>query len=760
MENETLPPVDVELGNALSSFSFFAGASRNADDWIARATRLTLAAGEILFRQGDPPDSLCFVLQGTLEVSVAHDMCARTVLAQPTAGAVLGEIAFLTGGKRSATVRALTDCTLAVLRTTDVRSLLAQDPGMKRRLLEIARDRLRMTQCARIMERYFKEVDTAVIRFMQSHLEWVHVNRGDIVLRKGDKGDSLHFLVHGLLQVVDADADAAGRSVGLGLVYRGETVGETSLLAEEERAASVRALRDSDLVRLTKDAFQEVSAEFPELTLAIAKVLVDRLKARGRGNKRGGPVSVALLQASPGVPLAEFSRRLQAALCSMEQTVLINSRTVQREFSEEPLPAVGEDDPRALELVAWLEEHEATASLALYEADAAYTTWSRRCVERADRVFVVAMADEDPDSGLVAALRAAGTGGAEIDLVLVHRDGSAAPTRTVAWLDALAPTRHHHVNWQSNADFGRVARMACGRSVGLVLGGGGAKGFAHIGVLRALAEAGIPVDMIGGSSMGSIIAGLHALGWGPERMADASKDIFLKQNPFREVTLPLISIVRCRKLDKVLHAVYGDRLIEELPLRFFGTSSNLSSCALKVHRRGPLWKAIRMSCSLPVIMAPVPFEGEVHLDGGVLNNLPCDVMRTEAGYVIAVDVDTQGEMVVDFDEFPSPWKLMWDGITRKKTGRAPNIVDITLATFRASNRMHVARAKECADLCIDPPVAGIGMLDFARVDEVVQIGYDCTRRILATLPKSSPLRAVQAGACLDEPAPREAVRAG
>jgi len=335
------------------------------------------------------------------------------------------------------------------------------------------------------------------------------------------------------------------------------------------------------------------------------------------------------------------------------------------------------------------------------------------------------------------------------------------PPQTASWIEALAPTRHHHVAWQNDADFSRLARMASGRSVGLVLGGGGAKGFAHIGVLRALAEAGIPVDMIGGSSMGSIIAGLCALGWDSQRMTEVSRDIFLTQNPFRELTLPLISIVRCRKVDKVLRSVYGERLIEDLPLRFFSTSSNLSTCALKVHRSGPLWKAVRMSCSLPVIMAPVPFEGEVHLDGGVLNNLPCDIMRAEAGYVIAVDVDTQGEMVVDFDEFPSPWKVIWDKITRRRSSHpTPNIVDLTLATFRASNRMHVARAKECADLCIDPPVAGIGMMAFSRVDEVVQIGYDCARKILARLPKDSPLLAVQSRSCREVTEPWQVALTG
>ncbi len=245
--------------------------------------------------------------------------------------------------------------------------------------------------------------------------------------------------------------------------------------------------------------------------------------------------------------------------------------------------------------------------------------------------------------------------------------------------------------------------------------------------------------MIGGSSMGSIIAGVCALGWDHSRMIGVIKGVF-QQSLFKEFTLPLISLLKSRKVDKLLRSICGDVLIEDLWTSYFCTSSNLYTCKLKVHREGPLWRAIRTSCSLPGIMVPIPHDGEVHIDGGVLNNLPCDVMKQDAGFVIAVDVDTYSAMSVDFQEFPSPWRILWNRIRRRKqASRTPNIFDILLSAFRASNRIHVNKVKPEADLCIEPPVVGVGLLDFARMESLLQIGYDCAVKTLASLPEDSPL---------------------
>jgi predicted acylesterase/phospholipase RssA len=316
-------------------------------------------------------------------------------------------------------------------------------------------------------------------------------------------------------------------------------------------------------------------------------------------------------------------------------------------------------------------------------------------------------------------------------------DGRGFPTGTGAWLEKRRLSGHQHVWWQEDADFSRLARIVSRRSVGVVLGGGGAKGIAHIGVLRALEEAGIPIDMIGGSSMGAIIAGARALGWDHSRMVSLIKGVF-QQSLFKEFTLPLISFLKSRKIDGLFRSICSDLRIEDLWTSYFCTSSNLYTCKRKVHREGPLWRAIRTSCSLPAIMVPMPYDGEVHIDGGVLNNLPCDVMRQDAGFVIAVDVDTYSAMRVDFREFPSPWKILWDRIRRKKIRKRPNIFEIILSAFRASNRIHVAEVKPKADLCIEPPVVDVGLFDFARMESILQIGCDCAIKALARLPEDSP----------------------
>ena len=129
---------------------------------------------------------------------------------------------------------------------------------------------------------------------------------------------------------------------------------------------------------------------------------------------------------------------------------------------------------------------------------------------------------------------------------------------------------------------------------------------------------------------------------------------------------------------------------------------------------------------------------------GVLNNLPIDIMRDQAGIVLSVDVDTLGGMAVDFEEFPSPWRLLWDRVTRRGRLRStPSIVDITLASFRASNRKHVAMVKGLADLCIEPALPGLGILQFSRLEDIVRTGYDCAKAALDRLPVDSPVRQVR-----------------
>lgn len=717
---------------------------RAAADLASKVEWIDVEEGQTLFRQGDAADAMYVVAEGSLLARREEPGCAPAVVGKMGPGDLVGEIALLMGGTRSATVTAGRRSRLARLATKDVAALLARDPEVRGGLLDIARRRLRRSQWLRILSAYFGEIDPAKYEFVVSRFEWVHLDRGKTLFSRGDKAGEMYFLVHGLLEAVPEYAEG---KPGAGVpVYRGEIVGEMAVLAGDRRAATVRAVRDSDLVRLSKADFETIHKAYPEFGLTILGLLAERLRERGRVSRRRNAVNIALLPADPGVPLTDFARRLQAAMSLADRVAWLSGSKLAGEFPGMPGIAEAEDaDPHGLGLLAWLEDLESSCDYVLYEADAGTTPWTRRCLRQADRVLIVARAAGDSAPGPVERewlLEGAGFSAAPQTLVLLHPEGTVLPSGTRAWLEPRRLSGHQHLRWDRDADFGRLARVLSGRSVGLVLGGGGARGMAHLGVLRALEERGIPVDLVCGTSIGSIVGGAAAMGMSADELEIMCRETFQERNPFSDVTLPMVSLLRSRKIDRAARGAYGEARIEDLWLSYFCVSSNLGGCDEKVHTDGPLWAAARTSSSLPGIMVPVVHDGAVHVDGGVMNNLPGDLMRRRAGLVVTVDVDSRENMGAAFAEFPSPWKIFWSRILPwRKTLRVPSISEIMMAAIMTGSRRGADAVKADADLSLEPPVRGIGILDFKAIGETARAAHDYTLDVLDRLPGDSPFRA-------------------
>jgi NTE family protein/lysophospholipid hydrolase len=737
-------PLTETLHGQIETFKLFEGLDHRAVEDMARSLEwIDLAKGQVLFRKGDAAEAMYVVQEGLLLASSTEEGCAPAMVGQMGPGSLVGEIALLTGGRRSATVTAAEQTRLARLGARDVTAILARHPEMKRAFIDIARHRLRRSQWMKILSEYVGEIDKDKYEFIESRFAWVHVNRGETLFAEGDPADGLYFLVHGFLHVVSQEA--SGEAKILGAIFRGEIVGETAILSGEKRTATVCAVRDSDLVRLTKTDFEEINKAYPQVSLTIMRILANRLNDRDQTPRRDHAFNIALVPAGPQVPLADFSRRLLGALSCSDKAVLLNSRTLAAEFSATAdIAQAGDDDPRHLGLVAWLEDLEAGHDFVLYEADAEPTPWTRRCISQADQVLLVARWGDDPAANDIEKQelqKNADMTAAAQTLVLIHPDGGKLPSGTKKWLSGRRLAGHQHLRWDCEADFARLARIVSRRSIGLVLGGGGARGMAHLGVIRALEERGIPVDMVGGASIGAIIGGAVAMGLDADRLTFLCQETFQKHNPFSDFTIPIIALLRSRKIDKAAQGAYGDARIEDLWLSFFCVSCNLGSCDVKVHKDGPLWAAARTSSSLPGIMVPVIHDGTVHVDGGVMNNLPGDIMRRQAGFVITVDVDSRENMSPGFAEYPSPWKIIRSrALPWKKRIPIPNVAEIMMATIMTGCRKNADAVKEDADLSLDPPVQGIGILDFKNIEKTARAGYEYTRSMLDGLPADSPLR--------------------
>ena len=376
---------------------------------------------------------------------------------------------------------------------------------------------------------------------------------------------------------------------------------------------------------------------------------------------------------------------------------------------------------------------EWTHDLVLYLAKPDLSPWTRLCLRQADHVLLLARASRGDQTALEPAMLELlqRTAPRRMDLALVQPEGAALPLPSSAgWRSAVPIELVCHVRAGCPADQERLARLIMNKAVGLVLSGGGARGLAHIGVVRALREVGVPLDLVGGTSMGGIVAACLAAGWDDGELSQRLRRAFVEANPLRDYTLPVIALVRGRVMASLLRDAFGGTRIEDLWRPFFCVSTNLSSGRAVVHREGPLWRALRASAAIPGVLPPMIEAGEVLVDGGVINNLPVDVMRgLGRGPVIAVDVagDRALTRVPPELEDCSPWQWLAHG-----RRYVPSIAAVLIRAGTINSEAQDRRMHRDADLLLQPPLASIGMLDWQAFDRAVEIGYRHALEALAS----------------------------
>jgi len=578
----------------------------------------------------------------------------------------------------------------------------------------------------------FAATDPAALAEIEADAEWVSLAGGATLFRRGEPGDAAYIVISGRMRVVDDSA----RDRTLSEIGAGETLGEMALLSGESRSATAYAVRDSLLARFSAEAFNRLVERHPRVLRRIAGFLVERLRRQGAPTvgEKSGVNTVAIVPAGDGADIPGFSRSLAGALAAHGATLHLDARRVDEALGRDGIAGSAAHDAGSLRVVQWLNEQELAHRFVLYECEPEASGWTERAVRQADHVVFVADASSPPEpSGLERRLaeRWRDSRAPTRSLVLLHPAGRGTPQGTAAFLAAREVDRHYHVQIGATGDFSRLARYLAGAGIGLVLGGGGARGRAHLGVLRALTEAGVPVDWVGGTSIGALIAALVAQRVPPDEALAGCRMHFAA---IRDPTLPLVSLLAGRRIRAHLDHALGAVAIEDLPLPFFCVSTNLSRATPTLHERGPLVQAIRASISVPGILPPVSLDRDLHVDGGLVNNLPIDVMaaKPEVGAVLAVDVSEEIEMraAPNLKSELSGWRLLWQWIgPRASRTEVPTSMTL-LARSSLVASIHSARerrAAEAAGLYLRIPVADLRLLAFERIDEIAARGYESTR---------------------------------
>ncbi|XP_061173760.1 patatin-like phospholipase domain-containing protein 7 isoform X2 [Saccostrea echinata] len=719
-------------------------------------------AGTTILSQGDQDASLLFLVAGTLKLlqHVVGKEQKEALLFNAYPGELVGALAVLTGEPSFFTIRCKYECRVVTISKEDFYSIMKAQPSV---VLSVAHTTVvRMTP-------FVRQIDFA--------LDWILTEAGKALFRQGDMSDHIYIVLTGRLRSVITKED--GKKELVGEYGRGELVGIVEVLTEAKRTTTVMAVRDTECAKLPAELLNLIKRKYPQIVTRLIHLLGERLlgqlqKSSGLNSfpiadpvmkeetSVGNLATVAVLPINKDVQITSFTLELQHALQAIGSTMRLTSDIVKNNLGTAALDSVNE-----FRLLNWLGQQEDIHRMTLYQCDYTLTKWTKNCIRQADCILIVGLFEGDPAVSEIEKQIENMAVRAQKELVLLHREDAETPMRTVEWLNARGwLSSHHHIKCPKRVltkrseakifelyqkhmetkpdrmtDFSRLARFLTGTSIGVVLGGGGARGLSHVGMVRALVEAQIPVDMVGGTSMGAFIGALYAdavnLTSFSQRARDWSIGMTSLWKKILDITYPVTSMFTGKAFNDSIEEVFGHRQIEDLWIPYFCITTDISNSSMKAHTHGSLWRYVRASMSLSGYLPPLcdPMDGHLLLDGGYINNLPADVMKAKgARNIFAMDVGSIDETdLTNYGDQLSGWWLLWKRWNPWASPvKVPDMAEIQTRLAYVSGVRQLEMVKN-SDFCeyIRPPIDKYGTLQFGSFDEINEVGYNHGKTLLS-----------------------------
>ncbi|XP_056426778.1 patatin-like phospholipase domain-containing protein 6 isoform X3 [Hyla sarda] len=698
-------------------------------------------AETIIAWKGEQDVGLHYVLSGRFHIYQGLTGQEDSCIFVTAPGEMIGQLTVLTGEPLIFTIRAVQDTSFLCLSRTHFYQILRSHPHV---LLSVAHS------VARRVSPFVRQVDFAI--------DWIGVEAGKELYRKGDPSDCTYIALNGRLRSVIQHPDGKKRVVGEH--GRGALIGMVEALTHQPRATSVHAIRDSELAKLPDGALSYIKRRHPQVVTRLIHILSHKIlgnlqQPQDPGNVANNLCTVCVLPCSNNVPLTAFTMELRHAMNAIGPTLVLTSDIIRVR-----LGAYALESTHDCQLSTWLAQQEDLHRIVLYQTEFSLTPWTIRCIRQADCILLVGLGEEEPALGELEKFLENSPVRALKQLVLLHRMDGPSPSGTVEWLKLRnwvsghfhirGPKRmftkrppHKMLDFYSkilkkevdyHSDFSRLARTLTGNAIALVLGGGGARGFAHVGIIKALEEAGIPVDMVGGTSMGALVGGVYAeeldASKTKERTSKWAEMMSSLPRTALDLTYPITSLLSGSRFNTTLIHLFGQRQIQDLWLPYFCITTDISSSSMRIHQEGILWRYIRATTSYMPYLPPLcdPVDNHLLLDGCYVNNLPADVARSMgARTVLAVDVGQQGEWhTYNYGDSLSGWWLLWNRINPWGTKvKIPDMAELQSRLSYVSCVRHLQMVKlsgYCEYLC--PPVQRFSTSEFRRFQEVCDIGYD------------------------------------
>lgn len=584
----------------------------------------------------------------------------------------------------------------------------------------------------------FGDIGNDTLRVLRDNMDWIDLRAGDVLMTQGEPGDAVYVTLSGRLRVYVADDTGQRRLVReLG---RGEITGEMSLYSGAPRSATVVAIRDTLVARLEKDRFHQLLTQSPQVSLAMTQKVIERLQTQHRHVGVPAPVMVTLQPITDGIDARDFALRLCAALRQHGRVCWVDEAGL-RTLAPQPNPNGDVHESLALALDTLEADHD----FVLLLADPAPTAWTRLCCSHSDEVLLLAHAEQPARLHPVEVDVLCDTdrlSEAAETLVLMHPDTTRCPMGMARWLDRRPVTSHINLRPGLERDMARLARLLSRNAVGLVLAGGGARGFAHLGIWKVLRQQGIEIDCVGGTSMGAVMAAIIAADAETRDTLDVARRAF-RINPTGDYNwLPLISLIKGQRVRSVIRQSIKELMggpvdIVDLWKGYFCVASNYTQGHEVRFHRGDLGRSLLSSIAIPGALPPVVHDGDLLCDGGTFNNFPTDAMREMRGVgrVIGIDLSARQPRRVAFDEVPGTWTLLLDKLRPRRLRRykLPSLVSylLNVTILYSTSRQNEARRQ--ADLYFNPPLFRVGLLQWSRFEAILRQGETHAHEVLEQL---------------------------
>ena len=578
--------------------------------------------------------------------------------------------------------------------------------------------------------------------------KWVFLEDNSNLFNYGEKSDSFYLLVTGLLK---AYIPKKGELIEVGEIYEGEVIGEMGILTNEARSASIFATRDSVVFKIDLEKANEIIMQYPLVLLQVATKIADRLRNVQDSNERHRTDIHSIVQLSSGKnhtkEIISIGNSLIDSMNKFNRSIVVSSKKVNEILNIESINAELERDKFYPALDDLVDNFTKENRYLLLLCDEEYTPWTTWCLAISDKnIFVVEESAGVSNTELLNKMNLSEKDipihlHDEKQLIIYHQSKNSFPSKTSSIIEMLPKiSNHYHMSINNKNDSDRVSRLIAKKGIGLCLSGGGAKGNAHIGVYKALIEHNIPIDAVCGTSAGGIVASLIAFGYDPETIISRLKETY-KRNSFKEYTIPVTSIIATKKVIQDAIFLGNDMDIEDLWIPYFSIAVNISKSKLDVIDKGPVYKATRATAALPGILLPVIKDTSFLVDGGLINNMPGDIMlKKYGGKLISVSVSPQEDLDAKFNDFPNQSSYFIKKLLRmnkKFPHEIPGLSNILMRSIFVASSNKIKEVIDLSDLFLDLQVKDVGLLEFEKIDESVEFGYEYAMKKLKNFDKSS-----------------------